>query len=76
MNIQLLNKNISDIKADILVEFLTPDTLKEHTARQSKILLVFYMKRVYFFVELIVKKVIILEVQLLVWLKHLNLQTM
>nr|WP_321265501.1 leucyl aminopeptidase [uncultured Sulfurimonas sp.] len=31
MNIQLLNKNISDIKADILVEFLTPDSLKEHS---------------------------------------------
>jgi leucyl aminopeptidase len=30
MNIQLLNKNISDIKADITVEFLTPDALKEH----------------------------------------------
>ncbi|WP_324170423.1 leucyl aminopeptidase [Sulfurimonas sp.] len=30
MNIQLLNKNISDIKADITAEFLTPDTLKEH----------------------------------------------
>ncbi|WP_294963583.1 leucyl aminopeptidase [Sulfurimonas sp.] len=30
MNIQLLNKNISDIKADILVEFLTPDALIEH----------------------------------------------
>ncbi|WP_373035424.1 leucyl aminopeptidase [Sulfurimonas sp.] len=36
MNIQLLNKNISDIKADILVEFLTPDALKEHT--QAKLL--------------------------------------
>lgn len=31
MNIQLLNKNISDIKADILVEFLTPDALEEHS---------------------------------------------
>jgi leucyl aminopeptidase len=31
MNIQLLNKNISDIKSDILVEFLTPDSLKEHS---------------------------------------------
>lgn len=30
MNIQLLNKNISDITADITVEFLTPDALKEH----------------------------------------------
>ena len=36
MNIQLLNKNISDIKADITVEFLTPDELKEHT--EAKIL--------------------------------------
>ena len=30
MNIQLVNKNISDIKADILVEFLTSDELAEH----------------------------------------------
>ncbi|MEA2092172.1 MAG: leucyl aminopeptidase, partial [Campylobacterota bacterium] len=30
MNIQLLNKNISDIKTDILVEFLTSDALAEH----------------------------------------------
>ncbi len=30
MNIELLNKNLSDIKSDILVEFLTPDTLEEH----------------------------------------------
>lgn len=30
MNIELLNKNISDIKADIKVEFLTPDELEKH----------------------------------------------
>lgn len=30
MNIELLNKNISDIKADITVEFLTPDALEKH----------------------------------------------
>ena len=31
MNIQLLNKNISDIKTDILVEFLTSDELAVHS---------------------------------------------
>ena len=36
MNIQLLNKNISDIKSDILVEFLTSDDLAEHS--EAKIL--------------------------------------
>ena len=36
MNIQLLNKNISDIKTDILVEFLTSDNLTEHP--ESKVL--------------------------------------
>ena len=36
MNIQLLNKNISDIKTDILVEFLTSDDLAEHP--ESKVL--------------------------------------
>ncbi len=36
MNIQLLNKNISDIKADILVEFLTSDDLSQHL--ETKIL--------------------------------------
>jgi len=36
MNIQLLNKNISDIKADILVEFLTADDLEKHA--EAKIL--------------------------------------
>jgi leucyl aminopeptidase len=30
MNIKLINKKISDIKADIRVEFLTPDELKKH----------------------------------------------
>ncbi|MCK9491235.1 MAG: leucyl aminopeptidase [Sulfurimonas sp.] len=30
MNIKLINKNIADIKADIKVEFLTPDELKKH----------------------------------------------
>ena len=30
MNIQLLNKNISDIKSDVLVEFLTPEELRNH----------------------------------------------
>ncbi len=36
MNIQLLNKNIADIKADILVELLTPDMLTQHS--QIKVL--------------------------------------
>ena len=30
MNIELFKKNISDIKADVRVEFLTPDELKKH----------------------------------------------
>ncbi len=30
MNIQLVNKNITDIKADVLIEFLTADELKAH----------------------------------------------
>ncbi|MBU0721727.1 leucyl aminopeptidase [bacterium] len=30
MNIQLLNKNTSDVKADVLVQFLTPDDLAGH----------------------------------------------
>ncbi|MEA1892468.1 MAG: leucyl aminopeptidase [Campylobacterota bacterium] len=30
MNIQLLNQNISDTKADVLVEFLTSDELEKH----------------------------------------------
>jgi leucyl aminopeptidase len=30
MNIKLLNKNITDVKADVLVEFLTPDELSQH----------------------------------------------
>ncbi|MCF6310776.1 MAG: leucyl aminopeptidase [Sulfurimonas sp.] len=36
MNIQLLNKNITDISADILVEFLSSDELNEH--KNNKIL--------------------------------------
>jgi len=34
MNIKLLRKNISDIKADILVEFLTSEELKKHKEQQ------------------------------------------
>ena len=30
MNIQLINKNISDIKSDVLIEFLTHDELSSH----------------------------------------------
>jgi leucyl aminopeptidase len=36
MKIQLLNKNLEDIKTDVLVEFLTSDELNEH--KEAKIL--------------------------------------